>query len=316
MSAASEACENHVRGMLETMKFRVEKLPENPMGVAEPPRMADFKATDELHTYLVEVTEAKDKRYLDLMSPIVGGQITAPVPGTTLMRDLNKPYDGLVDKIADKDDQLSRTPIQADFKVLWMVAHQGWALEDAHAEADQIERYLYGMIDLSGFDHDPTSAADVEASRRTLRCLFFHDYGFKRHPDLDAVGFVSDCELRLWPNPKSPRAEVFKRSRLFQEIAKVGEIFDSGNWSGTPGETGIFVSFGDDVSACQDQLEKWRLIRDKYGWWTRGIMGSDVTSVQRPPPTLVQTPPPFDPDQVLHRAQVTFSFAPAPRSDS
>jgi hypothetical protein len=227
-------------------------LPKPSAELQEQPnsRMADFRAVGSQESYLVEVTERSPEiEYRNFLEEL------GEKHGATLTRTMDRSK-RLDDKLADKADQLSKTPRDADFKTLWITAFHA----DAKFLCEALQRTLYGIADLFGVRRPN----DLDAFPPTsLACMYYDDAAFNDHRDLDGVVFVGDDIICMFVNPNCSRLTAFKSSQLCKEFAKKSALFDPLDLPDSPNL--LFLDRDLDRSAPN---ASWAAVLDKYGWYT------------------------------------------------
>lgn len=227
--------EQHARATLEDQGFRVTSVPRGAT------KTADFLVGDGSATYLVEVTGKEADGFLPALLSQAKQQGVAD--GTRGISPCNT-LDGVIRR---KAAQLAKTPLAADFQVLWLAAlHPDWK----HLST-LLLRTLYGVAKLSAFRSFRDGPTFPE-------CLYYHRFSFFRDRNLDAVVFSTRSQGMLCVNALSASAGRFRETKLY---GLFGSPVDPAR---APGTTLVIPP---DVDRSQHNAQ-WQYLKDHCGLMT------------------------------------------------
>lgn len=227
--------EQHARATLEDQGFRVTAVPRGQT------KTADFLVDDGSASYLVEVTGKEEGGFLPAL--LAQAKQRGVADGT---RGIS-PSDTLDGVIRKKAAQLARTPVAADFQVLWLAAlHPDWK----HLST-LLLRTLYGVAKLTAF----RSSRDGPTFHE---CLYYHRFSFLRDRNLDAVVFSTKTHGMLCVNALSERAARFRETKLHK-------LFGSPVDPARAPVTTLVVP--PEVDRSQHNAQ-WQYLKDRYGLMT------------------------------------------------
>lgn len=107
--------------------------------------------------------------------------------------------------VVNKDKQLRRTPIQADFRVAWITALN----DDGEHLLEELFRTVYGAVELQAIRvEDYTPARTLSSMQHRVR-FHYNRFSFFRVRDLHAVAE----HVALFLNPLADGVDKFRRSR-------------------------------------------------------------------------------------------------------
>lgn len=242
--------EDHVRAFLEAARFEVIPIPR---AAKTGMRTADFRVSDGVHSFTVEVTEkSPEQDYRDLHRQAQAGDVA--VVRRTMDREKR-----LADAIDDKADQLRRTLPPDDFRIVWITAFHG----DARHLWERLMRTVFGIADLRALEnYEDVYAGKLESLKtREYSCAFYDPGSFADHTDLHAVAFSAtglDC---LFVNPLAPEHDAFRASSLARLFEQRTTLID------LPSSPDVLVLDGEIDRT--DPHAKWCAIRRKYGLVTQ-----------------------------------------------
>jgi hypothetical protein len=207
---------------------------------------------DEAHRYLVEVTDrapGHDFKIFRRELAAAGAATLTRRPGRDRRFD---------DIVADKADQLRRTAITADFRVLWVTALNP---DDEHI-LESLLASLYGtaplwVIDAAAYKRDPLSAAREHQRRE---CFYYNDAAFIGLADVHAVAFASVKRVCAFINPFAIEAARFHSTKFAEAFRSRHALFDPRDVEGRDD-----VMFLDVDSNRRPAKEKWNALLTRYG---------------------------------------------------
>lgn len=231
--------EKHAREMLEAKGFEVERIPRGKT------RTADFRVTDEKSSYLVEVT---DRGAGDFLSDLRRAAVEDGFAERTRGFGIDSTLDG---KISRKVDQLDQTPVEADFRVLWIAAfHRDWAYLK-----EVLKRTLFGFAKLWGH----REGCEREPMEQFL-CLYYHHASFLRLPTLDAVVLATEEAGCMFVNALSTSAAAFRESKFYGLVGEDARL--------DPSKLPAGVLFVDPDVDRRVHLASWSNLKERYGVMT------------------------------------------------
>lgn len=231
--------EKHARETLVAKGFKVERIPRGAT------RTADYRVIDASSTYLVEVT---DREAGDFLSALRRAAVEDGLAEKTRGFGIDSTLDG---KIRRKVDQLDQTPIEADFRVLWIAAfHRDWTYLK-----EILKRTLFGFAKLFGYRQ-----GHEREPMQQFFCFYYHHASFLRLPTLDAVVLATEEAGCMFVNSLSANAAAFRASKFYGIVGNEARLDPSVLPDGV-----FFVGPGVDRRAPRD---RWTYLKERYGVMT------------------------------------------------
>lgn len=195
--------EQLVMDILDGNGFRVSRVAEGTC------RTCDLIATDEHHTYLIEVKARTDSE--EIRKTLANGRVFSDSQDTYYSNRVSD----IVDEAITQLDTVGQTTPH-DFRILWIFACTTYSRE---VTFDQICGTLYGMSEILW------AAPDGKAASK--QCLFFRNSSFHKHPQLDAaVVCEGHSGLLLCVNSFSSGSGRFRNSKFYDTFAGLGGVFE------------------------------------------------------------------------------------------
>jgi hypothetical protein len=196
--------ERHMRQVLEHEGFRVVRVPSRST------KTADYRVSDELHKYLIEVkSKVDDPEMMAIFEQdfLEKGEATRREPGGYTS--------GMTKIIREAAKQLHSTPTDpGEFKLIWFAARG----DSPELQMDQFRATLFGEVCVV--------TARAGQSLRTMPCYYFTFSEFYTHRHIDGAIASSETHGGLYMNTFSSKAGALRKTKLFRMFDSFGAVCD------------------------------------------------------------------------------------------